>query len=177
MVDRLGHLLSKPIELLDQYSSSQDSSSLHLATFLTDENTHKKNQLTAEQHLVAIQQAEFTQRELLTYVMDKRDTIISEPIQALDLVIRQGHAVEEALIRDLHRRDDERDRLVTQPMSTDDQARLIDGISKEYTLMHGYTQDRMDQLKTAEKTIEYILPILGRILCLMIADSDAFVHR
>ena len=93
MVDHLGHLLSKPIELLDQHSSSQDSSSRHLATFLTDEITHEKNRLTAEQHLIAMQQAEFTQRELVTYVMDKHEAIISEPVQALDLPMQQGHAV------------------------------------------------------------------------------------
>lgn len=172
VVDQHDHPLSKPIELIDQQWSLHDSSGLHLATFRKDQNTHEKIRLTSEQHLIAMQQAYSSSTQLATYVLDKHGAIISESIQALDRVAQGKHSVEETSIRDLQRWNEERDRLASETMSREDTSRLADGVSTEYALM----QDRLDQIKTDEKVIEYILPLLGKVLRLTIADQSRYFY-
>ena len=172
VVDQHDHPLSKPIELIDQQSSLHDSSGLHLGTFRKDPTTHEKIRLTSEQHLTTMQQVDSSSTQLATYVLDKHGAIISQSIQALDRVAQGKHPVEETSLRDLQRWDEEQDRLMSETISSEDRSRLVDDVSTEYELM----QDRLDQIKTDEKAIEYILPLLGRLLRLMIADESRYFH-
>jgi len=48
-------------------------------------------------------------------------------------------------------------------VSSEDKNQFLEDISYEYKLMNGYIQDRLDKLKTEEKIIEHIVPILGQI--------------
>jgi hypothetical protein len=132
------------------------TSQFNLATFLYDEKTNEKILLTPEQYLIARQQAEFTSRKFITYIIDKNKIPISEPIQISDSGIQMRHSIENIISNKLDFFDYQ---LSNRLISSED-------ISYEYKLMNGYIQDRIDRLKIEEKVIEYIIPILGQIISL-----------
>ncbi len=77
IVDNNDRPLSKPIQLIDHTYTSLNISELNLGTFLYDEKTNEKVLLTPEQYLIARQQAEFTPRKFMTYIIDKDNVPIS----------------------------------------------------------------------------------------------------
>jgi hypothetical protein len=158
VVDDNDRPLSKPIQLLDRTTSE-----FHLATFLYDEKTNEKVLLTPEQYLIARQQAEFTPRKFITYIIDKDKTPISEPIQISDSEIQIRHSTENIVSNKLDFFDKKRHQLSNRLVSSEDKNQFLEDISHEYKLMNGYIQDRFDKLKTEEKIIEHIVPILGQI--------------
>ncbi len=152
IVDDHDRPLSKPIHLLNHTTSE-----FSLATFLYDEKTNEKVLLTSEQYLIARQQAEFTPRKFITYIIDRHQTPISEPIQISDREIQIRHATENIVSNKLDFFDKKRHQLLNHLISSED-------ISHEYKLLNNYIQDRIDKLKTEGKVIEYIIPILGSII-------------
>ena len=140
IVDDNNRPLSKPIHLLDHTTSE-----FNVGTFLYDEKTNEKVLLTSEQYLIARQQAEFTPRKFLTYIIDRNQTPISEPIQISDREIQIRHATENIVSNKLDFFDKQRHQLLNRLISSED-------ISHEYKLLNNYIQDRIDKLKTEEKS-------------------------
>lgn len=147
--------LSKPIQLIDQTDSSLKITDLDLATYLYDEKTNTKVLLTPEQYLITIQQAEFTSRKFLTYIINKDKMPISEPIQISDTEIQIRHSIENTVSNKLNLFDKKRHELLNQND-------VLETISNEYELINAYIQNRLEKLKTEEKIIELIIPILDK---------------
>lgn len=162
VVDNNDHPLSKPI---DQTYSSLNISDMNLGTFLYDEKTNEKILLTLEQYLIARQQDEFTSRKFLTYIIDKDNIPISEPIQISDTRIQIRHSIENIISNRLSSFDKKHHKLLK---FSDDKSELLKDIINEYELIDAYIQDRLDKLKIEEKIIEQIVPIFGEILSLPI---------
>ena len=131
-----------------------DISELHLGTFLYDEKTEQKVLLTPEQYLISQQQAEFTSRKFLTYIINKENTPVSEPIQISDATIQTRHSIETMVSNKLNSFDRKRGEEL-------DHFNSLGNTSEECELLHGYIQDRLDKLKTEENIIEHIVPILS----------------
>ena len=153
--------LSKPIELIAP-SSSLDTTDLHLATFLYDEQTKAKVLLTSEQYLIAGQQAEFTPRKLMTYVVDKDKTPVSQPIEISATGIQMRHLPEDVISNKLRFFENKRQDFSARLPSSEEKNELLEDIFHEYQLMNGYIQNRLDKLKTEEQVIEQIVPILSQ---------------
>jgi hypothetical protein len=160
VVDNNDRPLSKPI---DHSHSSSNSSELHLATFLYDDKINEKILLTPEQYLISVQQAEFTSRKFLAYVMNKDQIPISLPIHISDTGIQMRHLIENIISNKLNLLNSKRQVLFDQLESSGHINELLKCITSEYELIDAYLQDRLDKLKTEEKIIEQIVPILGKL--------------
>lgn len=158
MVDEYDHPLSQPIQLI-----AQKPSELKLATFLYDEKTNEKVLLTPEQNLIARQQAEWTPRKFLTYIIDKDQIPISEPISISDLGIQLRHSTENVISNKLQFLDNKRQQFLDRWTSSEDKTELLENISSQYKLINSFIDDRLDKLQTEEKVIENIVPLLGKI--------------
>jgi hypothetical protein len=163
IVDNNNRPLSKPIQLIDDTYSSLNISEFKLATFLYDEKTNEKVLLTPEQYLIARQQNEFTPRKFITYIINKDNIPISEPIQISDIGIQMRHSTENSVSDKLNLFDKKRHELMDRLKSSENKNEVLKDISNEYELINAYIQDRLDKLKTEEKIIEQIVPILGQI--------------
>jgi len=161
IVDNNDRPLSKPIQLIDQTYVSLNISEFNLVTFLYDEKTNETVLLTPEQYLIARQQDEFTLRKFLTYIIDHDNKPISEPIQISETGIQMRHLIENTISNNLNLFD--KNRLKFSKTKN----KILKDISNEYELMNAYIQDRLDKLKTEEKIIELIVPILGEITHLL----------
>lgn len=159
MVDENDHPLSQPIPLIVPTSSE-----LKLATFLYDEKTNEKILLTPEQYLIAGQQAEWTSRKFLTYIIDKDQIPISEPISISDLGIQLRHSPENVIGNKLQFLDNKRQQFMDRLTMLDDKTELLENISSQYKLINSYIEDRLYKLQIEEKIIEKIVPLLGRII-------------
>lgn len=93
-----------------------------------------------------MQQAEFTSRKFLTYITNKNKTIISKPIELSNIAIQIRHSFENTISNKL--------KLFHRLNSMENQ--------NEYKFINNYIQHRIEKLKIEEKTIEQILPILGK---------------
>ena len=153
-------MLSKQIQLIDLIDSSLKITDLDLATFLYDEKTNQKVLLTPEQYLVTIQQAEFTPRKFLTYINNKDKIPISEPIQISDTEIQIRHSVENTVSKKLNLFDKKRHELLNHLSENSND--FFETIFSEYELINAYIQNRLEKLKTEEKIIELIIPILDK---------------
>ena len=161
MVDENDHPLSQPIQLI-----AQTPSELKFATFLYDEKTNEKVLLTPEQNLIARQQAEWTPRKFLTYIIDKDQIPISEPISISELGIQLRHLTENVISNKLQFLDSKRQQFLDRWTSFEDKTELLENISSQYKLIHSHIEDRLDKLQTEEKVIEKIVPLLGKIISL-----------
>jgi hypothetical protein len=126
-------VLSEPIEFLDQPPSA---SGLALATFLIDERTNERVQLTPEQHRIITQQAEFTPRTCLTYLVNSENVVVSKPIRMSATAQQLSHASDRAVLHRLSIYQNKREQLLADAT-------------------HATNPDQL------EKFIEKILPLLG----------------
>jgi len=175
VVDNNDRPLSKPIPLTDHTYSSLNISELNLGTFLYDEKTNEKVLLTPEQYLIAREQAEFTPRKFMTYIIDKDNVPISEPIQISDNEIQVRHSTENIISNKLNLLDKKRHELLDRLKSSETKNEVLEDMSNEYELINAYVQDRLDKLKTEEKIIEQIVPILGKIPHFTLTQLGFFV--
>ena len=156
VVDEHDHPLSQPIQLI-----VHPTSELRLGTFLYEEKIKEKILLTPEHDLIVRQQEEWTPRIFLTYIIDQDQTPISEPVVISDHGIQRRHSMESILSNKLqyfkHKRQQFSNRLIPLEEKTD----VLENISSQYQLINGYLEDRLDKLKTEEKIIEQIVPLLG----------------
>ncbi|CAF0920812.1 unnamed protein product [Adineta ricciae] len=160
VTDKRNQLLSKPIQLTDDISTSLNVSEFKLVTFLIDEKTNNQVLLTPEQYLITSQQAEFTSRYFVTYLTDQDDRLISESVQTSDFTMQTINAIEDTVLKRLVQYDRTRHHLFDSTVSATDSQELLATISNELHFMHTYIEDRMNKLKIEEKIIEQILPIL-----------------
>ncbi|CAF4197371.1 unnamed protein product, partial [Rotaria sordida] len=163
VVDNNDQPLSKPIQFLDHTYSSLNISNFNLVTFLYDEKTNEQILLTPEQYLISIQQAEFTPRKFITYIINNKDkTVISEPIQISDIGIQIRHSFENIISNRLNLFDRKRHELFTYLKLSENKNEFLKILSDEYEFINAYIQDRLDKLKIEEKIIELIIPILDK---------------
>ncbi len=123
---------------------------------------NEKVLLTPEQYLIAKQQAEFTPRKFITYIIDKDHLPISEPIQISETEIQIRHAIENSISNKLNFFDKKPHESLNRLNSSEHKNEFLEDILNEYELLNAYIQDRLDKLKTEEKVIEQIVPILGK---------------
>ncbi|CAF5145812.1 unnamed protein product, partial [Rotaria sp. Silwood1] len=143
VVDSNDQLLSKSIQLLDHTYSSLNISDCDLVTFLYDEKTNEQTLLTPEQYLITIQQAEFTSRKFITYIINKDKAIISEPIQLSDIGIQIRHSTENIISNRLNLFDGKRRELFTYLESSENNNEFLKIISDEYEFINAYIQNRL----------------------------------
>ena len=114
MLDSNEQVLSEPVEFLDQSLAVSPVSQLALVTFLIDERTNDRMQLTPEQHRIILEQAEFTPRTCLTYLVNSENVVISKAIQMFTKAQPISHAADRAVLHRLSIHQEQRETLQTE---------------------------------------------------------------
>jgi hypothetical protein len=122
---------------------------------------------------MAIEQIEFTSRRYVTYVTDRNRTILSESIRLSDLALKLNSIVDDSLRRQLDQLACKHEHRRTHAVRfDDDQRQYVDQLSVHCTLMTNYVNYRLEQIDIQMKTIEHILPIIGK--CAVDDEIDRF---
>ena len=129
--------------MLDESEST--TSQYEVRTFLIDEENNDRVLLTPEQIFIASQQIDFTSRSFVSFLTKIGETtIVSQPIRWTHFAVEKRDVFEKSIVQQLNRFDRE--------FHYDEVHRLIET----------YVQHRSNEVRIQQKTIEFILPILGQ---------------